>query len=173
LLSELSPKRRCSLGTPDAALPATEELPSAAVVQKIGTGLDEYQLEGGAWLPAAPVIVNEDYDFATATALGPIGAGIAARKRMDQNQEVALDLRNVALDPYERERLDALRACGVHVYGVVWTKGSVRELRIVRDVFERKGEQLVVTTHSVATLPFDPTEPLTLSEVLESPSETH
>jgi hypothetical protein len=40
-------------------------------------------------------------------------------------------------------------------------------------VFERKGEQLVVTTHSVATLPFDPTEPLTLSEVLESPSETH
>ena len=148
-------KPRCDLGTAEAALPSMAELPSEALIAKYGTGLDAYQRQDGVWLPQAPVLVNEDFDFAVAMSLEAIGAGIAAKKRIDGNAKSAGELSNVTLADGEREKLDALRACGVHVFGVIWTKGEARELRVVTDLFDTFDTKRRVTDHKVKAAPWD------------------
>ncbi len=138
----------CERGSPAAALPRTAELSSADLIVKYGTGLDPYQRQDALWLPHAPVMVNEDFDFGIAMTLDGIGAGIAAKKRQDGNAKSARELANLTLADGEAERLDALRGCGVHVYGVIWTKDGGRELRVITDVFGVDGK-LVVEEHGV------------------------
>ncbi len=152
----------CERGTRAAALPPLAEMSAADVAAKYGTGLDAYQRQDGVWLAGMPVIVNEDFDFATSMALDAIGAGIAARKRIDANAKSASELAGLRLAAGEAERLDALRACGVHVYGVIWTKGEVRELRVVTDVFGVEGGKHLLSEHGVEVRELDVRNPVGL-----------
>jgi hypothetical protein len=104
-------------------------------VRQHGTVVDAYQREGGAWLERAPVLVNEDFDFALAMGMeGGIGAGLAAGKRKDHNAHKAAVLAGVvgSLDALQ-QRLKELRCCGVHVYFLLWG-AETAVLRTVVDV---------------------------------------
>jgi hypothetical protein len=110
------------------------EPPSSELIRQHGTILDPYQLEGGVWLDRAPVLVNEDFDFALAMGMqGGVGAGLAAARRKENNAQKAVALAVVAASPALQRQLAALRCCGVHVYFVLWgADGAV--LRTVADV---------------------------------------
>ena len=109
-----------------------------------GTVLDRYQLEGGVWLPHAPVLVNRDFDFALAMALeGGLGAGLAADKRKKENEERAAELAALTLPESAEELLFKLRCLGTHVYFVLW-EGKDPGLRAVIDA--STGDDRVVDT---------------------------
>jgi hypothetical protein len=104
------------------------------VIRQHGTILDTYQREGGVWLERAPLLINEDFDFALAMSLeGGVGAGLAAAKRKENNAKKAVTLANFTAPPALQQRLAELRCCGVHVYFVLWGADSA-VLRTVADV---------------------------------------
>jgi hypothetical protein len=115
------------------ALPTLGEASSEELVAQLGTRLEPYQREGGAWLPNAPVLVNQNFDFAMALAMGPVGAGLAAGKRKEANQRKVSALAEMVLSADTLAQLDALRAQGVHAYLVLW--GA--EDAVLRLVMER------------------------------------
>jgi hypothetical protein len=129
----------CLVGDPKAALGNVADRPSTAIVQELGTGLEAYRLQGGAWLAAAPVLVNEDFDFGAALGLGAIGAGLAAKQRADHNAIHARELAATRLSDSDRQALDALRACGLHRWALLW-EGSNPVLHVVTDEYDLQGK---------------------------------
>lgn len=66
---ELAPEPTAAASTsesPACTLPALSALSSADFIAQHGTQIERYQIEGGAWLTQAPVLVNQDYDFTAA-----------------------------------------------------------------------------------------------------------
>jgi hypothetical protein len=127
--SAASPSPRVS---PCPALPPFSQASSAQLIERYGTGLDRYQREGGIWLASLPILINEDFDFASAMMLKGIGPGIAAGKRLANNRKKAELLAAVALSPALLARLDALRAQGIHAFWVLWGADKAK-LRLVVD----------------------------------------
>jgi hypothetical protein len=110
------------------------ELPAAELMRQHGTVLDAYQITDGAWLDHAPVLINEDFDFALAMGMeGGVGAGLAAAKRKENNARKAAALSGVVASSELQRRLAELRCCGVHVYFLLWGAQSA-SLRTVVDV---------------------------------------
>ena len=114
-------------------LPPVADASSENLVADRGTGLEAYVFEGGAWLPHAPMLVNEEFDFAIAMQMDGIGAGLAARKRMDNNARKAAALGDLKLPAAVAEQLDELRACGKHAFFVLWGPASGATLKLVVD----------------------------------------
>lgn len=118
--------------------------PSAELIRRQGTVLDPYQLEGGVWLEHAPVVLNEDFDFALAMGMeGGVGAGLAAARRKENNTRKAESFSARELAPALRARLEELRCCGVHVYFVLWGAESAA-LRTVIDISGDTAQSRVV-----------------------------
>lgn len=93
---------------------------------------DTYHRQDGVWLPHAPVLVNEEFDFALAMSMeGGVGAGLAAAKRGENNQKRAEELRELRFDEAVNARLAELRCCGKDVYFLVW--GSDGKITMVVD----------------------------------------
>lgn len=133
---ELAPEQTAFASTPESpacALPALSALSSADLIAQRGTKIEPYQLEGGAWLAHAPVLINQDYDFAAALSLGPVGAGLAAGKRLEANRRKADALDAVDLPPELGQCIDNLRAAGVHAFFILWGSESA-SLRLALDV---------------------------------------
>jgi hypothetical protein len=132
--------RACTVGDVHAALGSLRERSSASVIAELGTGVDAYHLQGGAWLSHAPVLVNEEFDFGTALGLGPIGAGLAAGKRTDHNEARSRELEGVVLSERARRSLDDLRACGIHRWALLWN-GKDPGIRVITDFYDRDGKR--------------------------------
>jgi len=132
------PLSQCTAGDPDARLGTQAEHPADELVAR-GTGVDAYQREAGIWLSAAPVMVNEDFDFATAMAMPGIGAAIAAGKRKSSNEQRAAELGAFTLPKEVTDRLEALRGCGIHRWGLLWN-GREPALLIITDRFDASGK---------------------------------
>lgn len=143
------PRPRDACETPGASLGTVAERASADIVKERGTGVDSYQLQDGVWLAHAPVLVNEDFDFSVAMGLGAVGAGIAARQRMDHNAARAAELEGMALSEADRQTLDALRACGIHRWALSWG-GQSPVVRLVSDHYDASGK---LTATQVKELP--------------------
>jgi hypothetical protein len=87
--------------------------------------LDQYHRQDGVWLSHAPVLVNEEYDFALAMSMEDgLGAGIAAAKRKQNNQKRAQELSDFRLGAALDIKLEALCACGRDVYFVLWGRDA-------------------------------------------------
>jgi hypothetical protein len=95
--------------------------------------------------------INEDFDFAI--AMSSIGPGIAAAARKSHNATKARLLASLAVTSATRRRLDEVRACGVHVYGLLWGTASAMQLRIVTDRFDASGHLTASTTVPGSTRP--------------------
>jgi hypothetical protein len=119
---------------------AGAQVSHAERIAKHGTALDTYQLQDGVWLPHAPVLVNEPFDFVLAMGMeGGIGAGLAASKRKKNNQKRAEALHELRFDDAMSALLEELRCCGNEVYFLLWgTEG------IIRMVVDKEGEGKVV-----------------------------
>lgn len=130
--------------TSACALPPLSELSSAALIERDGTQLDRYQLEGGVWLERAPVLVNQDFDFGTAMGLGGMGAGIAAGKRKQANEANAAALQGLKLGAENAARLDALRAQGTHVFFVLWGAEEALLRMVVEDACAKDAKKAQV-----------------------------
>jgi len=98
---------------------------SAELIKMYGSGLDPYQLEGGVWLEHAPVLINEDFNFALAMGMEGIGAGIAAAQRTADNEKKAKALEGVQLSTQTLARLEELRRRGAHAFFVLWGQEKV------------------------------------------------
>jgi hypothetical protein len=72
-------------------------------------------------------------------SLDTIGAGIAAKQRLERNNARATDLAGVVLSAQDRQSLDALRACGIHRWGLLW-EGAKPALHIVTDHYDATGK---------------------------------
>jgi hypothetical protein len=120
----------------NAAATCAKELPVLTPAERIakhGSVLDAYHRQDGVWLPHAPVLVNEDFDFAQAMAMEDgIGAGLAAMKRQQNNQERAEQMRDLQFDAELNERIEQLRCCGMDVYFLLW--GEEGKVQMVLDV---------------------------------------
>lgn len=125
---------------------------AAERIEKHGTVLDAYHREGGVWLPHAPVLVNEDFDFAIAMSLeGGLGAGLAAAKRKENNQKTVVAMGDLRLAPDVEARIEALRCSGTHVYFLIWGAEQA-VLRMVVDVEGDAGKSRVVEGGSAEEL---------------------
>lgn len=139
-----------STAAPPAARCDPPKLTPAQYIAQHGTALDRYQIEGGVWLPHAPVLVNRDFDFALAMGMeGGIGAGLAAAKRKKENEARAAELAEVVLSKEAEAKLEELRCRGTHVYFVLWDEAEP-VLRAVVDDGVRPG-RLVNTALSLPT----------------------
>lgn len=143
--------------SPPGVFPAALALSSEALIAAHGTGQETYALTGAAWLPGAPVAVNEDYDFATALGL-EAGAGIAAGKRLRANRDKAASLAGFALAKKTLAALDAARARGVHVYVILWGPAEAAEARVVTDRFDRQRHLVRSTSTALSARPLTGTE---------------
>jgi hypothetical protein len=107
-------------------------------IAKHGSALDAYHLQDGIWLPHAPVLVNEDFDFALAMSMEDgLGAGLAAAARQQNNQKRADELRELRFDDALNARIEELRCCGRDVYFVLWGKEGA--LKMVVDESANEG----------------------------------
>lgn len=89
--------------------------------------LDIYVRQDGVWLPKAPILVNEDFDFALATAMEDgVGAGLAAAKRKQNNEKRAKSLSPLVLSDVATARIEALRCCQREVYFVLWGPSTLK-----------------------------------------------
>jgi hypothetical protein len=105
-----------------------------------GSALDLYHRQDGVWLPHAPVLVNEEFDFALAMSMEDgIGAGLAAAKRKENNQKRAQELAELRFGDEAIAKLEALCACGRDVYFLLWGREGMIKL-----VLEGKGAAKVV-----------------------------
>lgn len=154
-----APPRKATVELPPTAVsPAQQcDVPILTAQQHVaqhGTALDRYQLEGGVWLPHAPVLVNRDFDFALAVGMdGGIGPAVAAAKRKKENVERAAGLTDLKLSKTAQHRIEALRCQGAYVYFVLW-EGTKPALRAVIDSTSRGGGcvvDYVVDREPVAT----------------------
>ncbi len=59
------PRPACPEATNGLSLGTLAEHPSSELVLSRGTGVEAYRLESGVWLANAPILVNEDFDFAS------------------------------------------------------------------------------------------------------------
>jgi hypothetical protein len=140
--------RQCPKGDAQASL---GERSDAEILKQLGTGLDAYRLQDGVWLAHAPVLVNEDFDFAVAMSLEGIGAGIAAKKRMDDNAAKAAELAATELPAEAARALSELRACGLHRWGMLWG-GKEPTLTIVTDMYDAHGKRVSTEETKVAVV---------------------
>ncbi len=113
-------------------LPPLSAAPSEALVAHHDASLTPYQLEGGRWYAGA-ILLNEDFDFATAMSMNGIGAGLAAHKRMANNEAKREALQSVSLSPPLLERLSALRDGGTHVFFLLWGPAESASLTLIVD----------------------------------------
>ncbi len=121
---------------PPTTQPASSVAPSciaskrshAERIAEHGSALDQYHRQDGVWLPHAPVLVNEEFDFMLAVSMEDgIGAGLAAAKRQQNNKKRAQELAELRFDEAATMRLTELRCCGREVYFVLWgTDGAIR-----------------------------------------------
>jgi hypothetical protein len=132
--------RPCAARDVQVSLGSLSERSSASVVGDLGTGIDSYRLQDGAWLSHAPVLVNEEFDFGTAMGLGPIGAGLAAKQRADHNVARSRELESIVLSERARRLLDGLRACGIHRWALLWN-GKDPGLHVITDFYDRDGKR--------------------------------
>lgn len=133
------PERACASTAQGAPLPLYAAASAAQLISDHGTRLEAYQSEGGVWLAKAPVLVNREFDFALAAGVeGGVGAGLAAAKRREGNDQVAVLLRELSLTSELVRELDSLRACGVHVYFVLWGPAEESVLKLVGEAPEQR-----------------------------------
>ena len=105
-----------------------------------GSVLDQYHRQDGVWLAHAPVLVNEDFDFALAMSMEDgLGAGLAAVKRKENNQKRAQELADLRLGAELDAKLEELCDCGRDVYFVLWGRDGKMKM-----VLEGKGTQGIV-----------------------------
>lgn len=65
------------------------DLPQLDLEPRLGS----YLAQDAVWVPGQPLVVNRDFDFMLAMSLeGGIGAGLAAKKRQDENRALAEQL---------------------------------------------------------------------------------
>ncbi len=141
----------CPEGATGLSLGTLAEHPSSELVRSRGTGVEAYRLESGVWLANAPILVNEDFDFATAMALGPVGSGLASGKRKKDNEQRAIELASLTLPSEAVAELERLRQCGMHRWGLLWG-GAKPALLIVSERFDAQGKLI---DNRVATHPAD------------------
>jgi hypothetical protein len=110
-------------------LPHLTEATTPELLAKYGSTFEAYQREGGSWL-ALPVMVNEEFDFAIASAMEGIGPGVAAAKRVSNNEEKTRALAEVRLSDELLAGIDLMRRHGSAAYLVLWGSGSAK-LRLV------------------------------------------
>jgi hypothetical protein len=126
------------------AAPAGARTPAERIA-KDGTVLDLYFRQDGVWLPNAPILVNEDFDFMLVTTMEDgVGAGLAAAKRKQSNEKRAKVLAGVALGEVETQRIGELRCCGREVYFVLWGPST---LKVVADHAGELGRGLIAEEH--------------------------
>lgn len=112
--------------------------------------LDLYFRQDGVWLPNAPVLVNEDFDFMLATTMEDgLGVGLAAAKRKQSNEKRAKEFAAVALGEAEKDRIAELRCCGREVYFVLWGPST---LRVVVDHAGEVGRGVIAEEHIAAEM---------------------
>ncbi len=146
-----APTPTCPEATNGLSLGTLAEHPSSELVQSRGTGVEAYRLESGVWLANAPILVNEEFDFASAMALGLVGAGLAAGKRKQNNERRASELASLTLPSEVVAELERLRPCSVHRWGLLWG-GAKPALLIVSESFDAHGRLI---GSKVATHPAD------------------
>lgn len=115
------------------------ELPRLDLAARLGA----YLSQGAAWVPGQPLAVNRDYDFMLAMSIDSgVGAGLAAKKRQDENRAFAQRL--TALSQIDSNALlDALcraapqHGCaaragqGVRIYGLLFGDTDARLLVVL------------------------------------------
>lgn len=82
----------------DLRVVPASDLPKLDLAQHVGS----YAAQDAAWVRGQPIVVNRDFDFATAFALD-VGAGVAAAKRQKENGELAAKL--ASLDSIDSQAL--------------------------------------------------------------------
>jgi hypothetical protein len=140
----------CQLGDLGADLRSSAQEPAPLVLRRLGSGVDPYRLQDGVWLSHAPVMVNEPFDFAQAMGLGAIGAGLAAANRQKHNRERAEQWSARELSPQAVRHLDALRACGILRWVLLWDAGEKAETHVVTERYDPQGQRLETRERVIA-----------------------
>lgn len=127
-----------------AACVADAQLSTPDHIAKHGSVLDGYHREGGVWLPHAPVLINRDFDFASAMSLDDgLGAGLAAAKRREGNEKRAAELAELKLPAASEAYLAELRCRGIRAYFLVWGEEKVAVQLVVDDAVDKTKSYVV------------------------------
>lgn len=140
--------------SPRPTLLPIADLPQLDLAARVGP----YLSQDAAWVPGQPLAVNRDFDFMLAMSLeGGLGAGLAAKKRQDENRALAQQL--AVLPPIDSSALlDALCSAAPQ-HGCADRAGQ--SIRIYGLLFGDKEAGLLVVLETQTT-----GEPPTLHAVL-------